>query len=44
MRETKVQKIARLEKKIEEQKKEMTEIKKERKRLNYAVDGKGARD
>lgn len=27
MRETKVQKIARLEKKIEEQKKEMTEIK-----------------
>lgn len=38
MRETKVQKIARLEKKIEEQKKEMTEIKKDRKRLNYAVD------
>ena len=38
MRETKVQKIARLEKKIEEQKKEMTEIKKDRKRLNYAVE------
>lgn len=38
MRETKVQKIARLEKKIEEQKKEMTEIKKDRKRLNYTVD------
>lgn len=38
MRETKVQKIARLEKKIEEQKKEMTEIKKDRKHLNYAVD------
>ncbi len=38
MRETKVQKIARLENKIEEQKKEMTEIKKDRKRLNYAVD------
>lgn len=38
MRETKVQKIARLEKKVEEQKKEMTEIKKDRKRLNYAVD------
>ena len=38
MRETKVQKIARLEKKIDEQKKEMTEIKKDRKRLNYAVD------
>lgn len=38
MRETKVQKIARLEKKIEEQKKEMTKIKKDRKRLNYAVD------
>ena len=35
MRETKVQKIARLEKKIEEQKKEMTEIKKGRKRLRY---------
>lgn len=38
MRETKAQKIARLEKKIEEQKKEMTEIKKDRKRLNYAVE------
>lgn len=38
MRETKVQKIARLEKKVEEQKKEMTEIKKDRKRLNYAVE------
>lgn len=38
MRETKVQKIARLEKKIEEQKKEMSKIKKDRKRLNYAVD------
>lgn len=38
MRETKVQKIARLEKKIDEQKKEMTEIKKDRKRLNYAVE------
>lgn len=38
MRETKVQKIARLENKIEEQKKEMTEIKKDRKRLNYAVE------
>lgn len=38
MRETKVQKIARLEKKIEEQKKEMTKIKKDRKRLNYAVE------
>lgn len=38
MRETKVQKIARLEKKIEEQKKEMSEIKKDRKRLNYAVE------
>lgn len=38
MRETKVQKIARLEKKIDEQKKEMTALKKDRKRLNYAVD------
>lgn len=38
MRETKVQKIARLEKKIDEQKKEMSEIKKDRKRLNYAVE------
>ena len=38
MRETKDQTIARLEKKIEEQKKEMTEVKKDRKRLNYAVD------
>lgn len=38
MRETKDQKIVRLEKKIDEQKKEMTKIKKDRKRLNYAVD------
>lgn len=38
MRETKGQKIARLEKKVEEQKKEMTALKKGRKRLNYAVE------
>lgn len=38
MRETKVQTIARLEKKVEEQKKEMTALKKDRKRLNYAVE------
>lgn len=38
MRETKDQTIERLKGVIEEQKKEMTEIKKDRKRLNYAVD------
>ena len=38
MRETKDQTIERLKGVIEEQKKEMTEIKKERKRLNYAVE------
>lgn len=38
MKETKDQTIDRLEKKIEEQKKEMTGLKKDRKRLNYAVE------
>ncbi len=38
MRETKDQKIERLEKVIDDQKKELSEIKKERKRLNYAVE------
>ncbi|SHF25755.1 hypothetical protein SAMN05444349_11479 [Bacteroides faecichinchillae] len=38
MRETKDQTIARLEKVINEQKKELTEVKKERKRLKYAVE------
>lgn len=38
MKETKDQTIARLEGVIEEQKKEMTKVKKDRKRLNYAVD------
>lgn len=38
MRETKDQKIKRLEKAIEEQKQELTEVKKDRKRLNYTVE------
>lgn len=38
MRETKDQKIERLEKVIDNQNKELSEIKKERKRLNYAVE------
>ncbi len=38
MRETKDQKIERLEKIIDEQKKEITQIKKDRKRLNYTVE------
>lgn len=38
MRENKDQTIARLEKVIEAQKKEMTKVKKDRKRLNYAVE------
>lgn len=38
MRETKDQKIERLEKVIEVQKKEISEVKKDRKRLNYAVE------
>lgn len=37
MKETKDQTIARLEGVIEEQKKEMSKVKKDRKRLNYAV-------
>ena len=41
MRETKDQTIARLEGVIEEQKKEMTGLKKDRKRLNYAVERLG---
>ena len=38
MRETKDQTIARLETVISEQKKELTEVKKDRKRLNYTVE------
>lgn len=38
MRETKDQKIERLEKIIDNQKKELTQVKKDRKRLNYAVE------
>lgn len=38
MRETDEQKIERLEKVIAEQKEELTEVKKDRKRLNYAVE------
>ena len=38
MRETKDQKIERLEKVIDNQKKELSEVKKDRKRLNYAVE------
>ena len=38
MRETKDQKIERLEKVIDKQKKELSKVKKDRKRLNYAVD------
>ena len=38
MRETKDQKIERLEKVIDNQKKELSQIKKDRKRLNYAVE------
>ena len=38
MRESKDQKIARLENVIEVQKKEISEVKKDRKRLNYAVE------
>ena len=38
MRETKDQTIDRLEKVIDKQKKELSQVKKDRKRLNYAVD------